>query len=129
MKFIHDCGIDPNLIEGRNFIVILYNLFKGICFAIVKLVFKIITLITNVLQKSFFNALDIVSIILCYYSIFIWMVITIKGVPLMDDVTQTPTNIIQISNFQSHLYDEYCFVTTVNIGLIFIRFMQYFAFS
>lgn len=129
MQFIHRCGIDPNLIEGRNFIVIFYNVIKGICISIIKLVLKIIILLTNILQKSFFNALDMVSIILYYVTIAFWIKIVIEGKFIMDEETGVPTNVLQVSNQMSHLYDSYTRVTTVNIFLIFIRFMQYFAFS
>ena len=129
MRFMHRCGIDPNLIEGRNFIVVFYNVIKGLCISIIKLVLKIVILLTNILQKSFFNALDMVSIILYYVTLAYWIKIISVGEFIVDEATGTPTNVLQVSNQMAHLYDTYTQVTTVNIFLIFIRSMQYFAFS
>lgn len=129
MRFMHRCGIDPNLIEGRNFIVVFYNVIKGLCISIIKLVLKIVILLTNILQKSFFNALDMVSIMLYYVTLAYWIKIISVGEFIVDEATGTPTNVLQVSNQMSHLYDAYTQVTTVNIFLIFIRSMQYFAFS
>jgi len=64
MKFLHRCGIEPSSIEGKNCVVVLVNVVRGLCKALFQAVFKIVRMVINILQKSFFNALDMISMVL-----------------------------------------------------------------
>ena len=64
MKFLHRCGIEPSSIEGKNGVVVLVNVVRGLCKALFHSVFKIARMVLNILQRSFFNALDMISMVL-----------------------------------------------------------------
>ena len=127
MRFLHCIRVEPHRIEGQNFVVVLVNIIKGLCLTAFASVFKIARLIMNILKKSFFNALDMISMVLMYTQIAIWGKIIKRGEFLTD--SGSPVNVIQICGGVAHYFETYVIVSTLSIALIFVRMLQYFTFS
>jgi len=127
MRFLHCIRVEPHRIEGQNFVVVLVNIIKGLCLTAFASVFKIARLIVNILKKSFFNALDMISMVLMYTQIAIWSKIIKRGEFVKD--AGNPVNVIQICGGVVDYFETYKLVSTLSIALIFVRMLQYFTFS
>jgi len=128
-RLLHRVGVEPQRIEGQNPIVVLVNVTKGLCLAAVAGVLKIAQLLTNILRKSFFNALDMVSAVVLYAQVAVWGEIISRGSFLTDAATGQPVNVIQTCGGVADLAETYAVISTLSIALIFVRMLQYFTFS
>ena len=105
------------------------NVTKGISLAAVAGVLKIARLLTNILQKSFFNALDMVSAVVLYAQVAIWGQVISRGRFETDQETGRPVNVIQTCAGVADYAEMYAVISTLSIALIFVRMLQYFTFS
>ena len=80
--------------DGHSFIVLLFYVIKGSIFYVISQVFKFVRMLQNLYNKSFFIILDIVSLIIFYIQIFIWVEIIRWGNFWRDEFTQRPINVI-----------------------------------
>lgn len=128
-RLLHRCGVEPQRVEGQNPIVVLVNVTKGISLAAVAGVLKIAHLLTNILRKSFFNALDIVSAAVLYAQVAIWGQVISRGRFETDRETGRPVNVIQTCAGVADYAEMYAVISTLSIALIFVRMLQYFTFS
>ena len=127
-RLLHRLGVEPQRIEGQNPIVVLVNVTKGLCLAAVAGVLKIAQLLTNILRKSFFNALDMVSAVVLYAQVAVWGEIISRGRFDMSEAGK-PLNVIQTCGGVADYAETYAVISTLSIALIFVRMLQYFTFS
>jgi hypothetical protein len=73
--------------------------------------------------------MDILSVTLLWIQLILWLKISLNSKFVLDEENMTPVNVLQHCSKVAAIFETHAVVSSISMGILFIRMMQYFTFA